>query len=447
MTIFKHPLSALCVALVAALSFTACEKDEEDLKILFVNTPNTVFFDYGQTIEFGITMAQAKSYSVTELPEGWTAQFASSSKLTVTAPKIDCGEQSGTLKIAAVNGSSTVAAQITVATLPATVIDHTANCYILSEPGARYLIKATVKGNSSQSTGQPYSAAIVWQTSTSLVESVMLEGDYVTVRTTEDDEGNIVEGNAVIAVKNSDDEIIWSWHLWLTSYDPETDNVVYPDGQVAMTRNLGAMGASAGDDLHSSFGLFYQWGRKDPLIMSSTATSTSNASTYSSTGSSIAFTTIASDDETGTIEFATANPTRIITGVEDSGYDWLYSAHDSSLWSTTKSMYDPCPYGWRVPSNSLWNDAESYVDGEFAYGWTLSFSGIETFYPAAGRRSFSRGLLTNVNADGTLWTGYYWSCSAASDNKSLSLYFNRDGIDSALAGYRAGGYQVRCVKE
>lgn len=446
MTIFKQSLSALCIALAAILSFTACDKDDDDLKILFVNTPNTVYFDYGQTIDFGITMSGVKSYSVTELPEGWSAQFVSNSKLTVKAPTKEGKVQSGTLKIAAVNGDRTVAAQITVATLPATVLTHTANCYMLSGPAVRYLIKATVKGGSNQSTGVPHSAAIVWQSSTNLIESVMLEGDYVTFRTTEEN-GKIAEGNAVIAVKDADGTILWSWHLWLTAYDPETDNIVYPDGEIAMTRNLGAMGASSGDDLHTSYGLFYQWGRKDPLIMSATATSTSNAPTYSGTGGKIAFTAIASDAETGTIEFATANPTRIITGVEASGYDWLYSSHDSSLWSTTKSMYDPCPYGWRVPSNSLWNGVASSVAGGFESGWTFSFGGSDTFYPAAGRRSFSRGSLTNVNADGTLWTGYYWSCSAASDNKSLSLYFNRDGIDNATSGYRAGGYQVRCVKE
>ena len=147
------------------------------------------------------------------------------------------------------------------------------------------------------------------------------------------------------------------------------------------------------------------------------------------------------------MEYAVKFPTCIIKGVEESGYDWLYSAHDAALWGTKKTIYDPCPTGWKVPESKVWNGIKEATDGEFEGGWYFNLNGKTTFYPAAGRRSFSKGVLTNVNHDGTPYTGYYWSATTTSSNKSVGMYFNIDDIDTAQANYRAGGFQVRCVKE
>lgn len=181
--------------------------------------------------------------------------------------------------------------------------------------------------------------------------------------------------------------------------------------------------------------------------MSDDATSTSNASTYSSLSTNVAFSTIDCDEETGNVEYAVKFPTRIIKGVEESDYDWLYSKHDATLWGAKKTMYDPCPAGWKVPESKVWSGMKEATDGEFEGGWYFDVNGQITFYPAAGRRSFSKGVLTNVNHDGTPYTGYYWSSTTTSGDKSVGMYFNIDNIDAAQANYRAGGFQIRCVKE
>ena len=43
-------------------------------------------------------------------------------------------------------------------------------------------------------------------------------------------------------------------------------------------------------------------------------------------------------------------------GVEESGYDWLYSDHDNELWGAVKTVYDPCPKGWKVPDKDVYAD-------------------------------------------------------------------------------------------
>ena len=62
-------------------------------------------------------------------------------------------------------------------------------------------------------------ATLVWQDAIGLVSSVSGNGN----------EGVVVvkladgkEGNAVVAARDGD-RIVWSWHVWVTGYDPEAD--------------------------------------------------------------------------------------------------------------------------------------------------------------------------------------------------------------------------------
>lgn len=69
------------------------------------------------------------------------------------------------------------------------------------------------------------------------------------------------EGNTVLAAFDAKGEVIWSWHLWMTD-QPEL--FAYDEGGELMDRNLGATSALEADGA-ASFGLLYQWGRKDPF--------------------------------------------------------------------------------------------------------------------------------------------------------------------------------------
>lgn len=88
-----------------------------------------------------------------------------------------------------------------------------------------------------------------------------------------EDSNKILKGNAVIGAYDANDELIWSWHVWATDYDPEGENgSVELNGYTMMTRNLGALanGNATTSEILASYGLYYQWGRKDPFIGPST---------------------------------------------------------------------------------------------------------------------------------------------------------------------------------
>lgn len=141
----------------------------------------------------------------------------------------------------------------------------TANSYIVCESG-RYSFAAT-KGNSSDPVGSAASAEVLWESfgtdaapkAGDLVSDVQIDGDRIAFT------ASALKGNAVIAAKDASGIILWSWHIWLTE-QPE-DQVYNNNAGTMMDRNLGATSATPGDV--GALGLFYQWGRKDPFLGSS----------------------------------------------------------------------------------------------------------------------------------------------------------------------------------
>lgn len=72
-----------------------------------------------------------------------------------------------------------------------------------------------------------------------------------------------VEGSLVVGVYDGDGNCYWSWHIWVTEYDPsQPAGQQTVGGNVFMDRNLGATSLVKGPQ---SAGCFYQWGRKDPF--------------------------------------------------------------------------------------------------------------------------------------------------------------------------------------
>ena len=175
-------------------------------------------------------------------------------------------------------------------------------------------------------------------------------------------------------------------------------------------------------------------------------------------------------DDVGTMEYAVKNPMTYVLGSSSDSYDWLYGVHKADLWGAEqKSVYDPCPRGWRVPDSRVFEafdideseDAAAWGDVSNMYGWHLvdKATGAKMFMPAAGRRSFETGVLTNVNDYGyenvpKPWIGYYWTATAGEGNKSNSLFFDlnttravNNRYEAVKAMYRANGMQVRCVRD
>ena len=330
---------------------------------------------------------------------------------------------------------------------------ETSNCYIVSESGA-YKFK-TVKGNSTTSVGTVSSTVVLWETfGTSiapkvgdLIKSVSYKDGYITFQTAD----TFKEGNAVIAAKNSSGKILWSWHIWLT--DQPQGQVYYNNAGTMMDRNLGATSATPGDV--GALGLLYQWGRKDPFLGSSSISSSILANSTITWPSAVS-----SNSSNGTIAYATANPTTFIKN-NSSNHDWYYtgsSSTDNTRWTTsekTKSIYDPCPAGWRVPdggSNGVWSKAvgsSAYFDNYpcDSTNGGMNFSGKfgsspTIWYSLSGFRGSGDGGLGNVGGSGSCWS--------ASPSSYYAYYLDFDYDGSVFPSYdyvRATGLSVRCLQE
>ena len=330
----------------------------------------------------------------------------------------------------------------------------TANSYIVSGDGSYFF--PPVKGNSSESVGAVAYAEVLWETfGTSEAPS---KGDLI--QSPDYRDGKIYfktadtyrEGNAVIAAKDASGTILWSWHIWLT--DQPEEQVYYNNAGTMMDRNLGATSATPGDV--GALGLLYQWGRKDPFLGSSSIRGSIEAKSTATWPSSVS-----SNSSNGTMEYAISHPTTFISENSENR-DWYYtgsSSTDNTRWtisSSSKSIYDPCPSGWRVPDGGdygVWSNAlgssSSFEDASL-YNNTnegMNFSGMfgsasTTWYPASGCRSFYSGNLTNVSG-----AGFCWSASPSSQYACFLEFDNYGNVYPSDESIRTLGCSVRCIKE
>lgn len=328
---------------------------------------------------------------------------------------------------------------------------ESANCYIVSEAGV-YKFKA-VKGNSTAYCSEVASVTTLWETfGTSdvpsvgdLVSDVCYMDGYIAFKTA----SVFKEGNAVVAAKDADGNILWSWHLWFT--DKPQEQVYYHDAGTLMDRNLGATSATPGDV--GALGLLYQWGRKDPFLGSSSISSDVLAQSTATWPESVM-----SDENVGNIAYAVANPMTFIT---ENYYnrDWYFDEvgstdTDNDRWndsSDRKTIYDPCPAGWRIPEN-IWGlaaDETSLMRYDFdETNKGMNFSKLfgddsVIWYPAPGYNYTSKtGALANVSVSGAYWTILPTTFPA----RTFELYHD-SYVDFNTYANRAYALSVRCIKD
>ena len=398
------------------------------------------------TLTPSISPSNASDKSVT-----WSSSNSSVATVSTAGEVTAVAKGTATITATAKDGSGR-SASYTVTVGVNLSANGSANCYVVSSSGA-YGFRTT-QGNSSTSVGAVSSAVVLWEsygTSTtpsvgSIINNVSYSSNTITFSTPT----TLKNGNAVIAAKDASGNILWSWHIWVCGgYDPiASAQTYYNSAGTMMDRNLGATSATPGDV--GALGLLYQWGRKDPFLGSSSISSNTQAkSTLSSWPSPVS-----STSSTGTVAYAVKNPTTFITASSSTQYDWVYSSRDNSLWSSSKTIYDPCPPGWKVPaggSSGVWSKAAN--SSPFFYTWDstnkgMNFSGKlggagTIWYPAAGGLNSGGGSLDNVGSYGD-----WWSCTP-SGNYADRLYLSKYGgyVYPSNSSYRASGRSVRCLQE
>lgn len=373
------------------------------------------------------------------------------------------------------NYDRTAELNVKIAIVEVSTSENAANCYIVS-PGSTISIKA-VEGNSADELVFN-NAALVWQDAMGMVKSVSASSaDKVVV--VELNSG--ITGNAVVAAKQ-DDVIVWSWHLWVTDYDPEADPMVWTSSSSGKTytfmdRNLGAANATKYDA--GSFGLLYQWGRKDPFVGADGVMSSVFVKKYDIDGNIIREINTErpvyaeNDYESTNLQLAIQNPL-VFYHAPASAWpvvDWLTDdaqRQNHDLWggvSGYKTKYDPCPEGWTVPpATDPWgfrkeykkegglNDTGKYdpsypwyieYDDEYCIGFRYKPSGSdkEYWFPFCGQRDCNSGDLRSTGS------GSQFHTRTAQNTTVLTQLFAWGNPASESPLNRPYGSSIRCIKE
>lgn len=303
------------------------------------------------------------------------------------------------------------------------------------------------------------SAAVVWSEKSNLPTlSLDASNNKLTV-------SNISTGNSLIAIKDNVGNILWSFHIWkpeidatklltYTAPEPYTSNFLEPIDVMPLA--LGAMNTTTATGTEAqkvkTCGFYYQWGRKDPLGRLASLSTPSLLQTYPSISwltDKASFYDVTSSEA---IAFSIAHPTTFITKIT-----W-YIDKSLNLWnSQKKTVFDPCPSGYRVaPVRFMYNFFKKSdvtapnAKGSYNLGYDFYYqnqgSGNTDFYPSSGLRNDSGELMHTCGISRWNW-GFLWSSSHGSGDPS-SGNFRGDYISVVLSNSSSGyGCLVRCTRD
>jgi uncharacterized protein (TIGR02145 family) len=116
-------------------------------------------------------------------------------------------------------------------------------------------------------------------------------------------------------------------------------------------------------------------------------------------------------------------------------YDWL-SPQNDDLWQGVSGTNNPCPAGFRLPTETEWQtELESWSENNY----TGAYNSPLKLVPA-GDRDRGNGSLASAGS-----YGGYWSATV-DDSYSRHLYFyNSNAFINSY--YRAYGFSVRCLED
>ena len=266
--------------------------------------------------------------------------------------------------------------------------------------------------------------------------------------------------NAVIGVRNGNGSIAWSWHIWLWDHPLEELEIINHEGNSynILNYNLGSKYDS--NSTKHLINWYYQWGRKDPILLPESYNSNRNHVYYGTNSFSIA-------PCAASVAESIKNPCTFYKSNSNYNYNWVQLNYYYNFWDATcestgatekvivKTIYDPCPRGFTVPNARVFTGFTSTGDntdtvgqfnviGSFANGWYFKKNENDSsgaFFPASGYREYSIGGLAYVGID-----GYYWSAGVDSATNVCNLNFS-SGYVLPINNYtRARAFPLRPVK-
>lgn len=210
--------------------------------------------------------------------------------------------------------------------------------------------------------------------------------------------------------------------------------MVAADGNIWLNNNLGAhysninhasfnpaqQATSATD--HLAYGSLYQWGRRPDGHELITWTNGTTGTAVNGTT-----TTRPNADTAANALFITIN---------SGNYDWRGTTQNDVLWATEASTNNPCPVGFKVPTNAELTTL--VTSSSITNSATAASSAMKFTVP--GLRNRSNGSLGSVGSHGS-----YWSSSVSGTNASYRYFFSVGTFTGN--DYRAYGLPVRCLKD
>ena len=223
---------------------------------------------------------------------------------------------------------------------------------------------------------------------------------------------------------------------------------------IVQDRNLGANFKRETQANWKSNGCYFQWGR-----ISFNDWGTSNFKVVNSTANTV------------TDGIRSVYP-QILNAYFDSALhndgDWLLSAHKNDLWGVkeagksktgVKSVYDPCPKGYKVMSGAIAQEICTAIQNgtatidKTATPYFISYNGA-SFNLAGG---FNQGT-SGANSRGSSNTNrlaWYWTDCAYNEKDATCIYFDLNNYSKYTSGEstiqmnrpRACSYSIRCMKD
>lgn len=294
-------------------------------------------------------------------------------------------------------------------------------------------------------------------------------------------------GNAVIEAVNQSGVTVWSWHIWISDYVPAgLDASKITDGAtreaaindarnatqggavqvyqgiswtdaagafykcVIMDRNLGATKAGMQDnqiDGRRTLGLLYQGGRKDPFFAAADGTTKETKTIFDEVGEPLDV----KKQKLTSVEQLIQNPLTYSIGTNNEypaiSYNWNGDG--------PKTIYDPCPKGWRVPSNGITQSALSGYnssifsdDGTFKYCMWIGFGAndgttgaLESIKPKFNNIMFYNGstissIIGAVQEPDFVGSGFIYYGTSEGPDGDKSIFFPAVSLREMNGTYR-----------
>ena len=446
---------------------------------------------------------------ITNFSKNGNGGFSSDYPLEITRNQMHT-TYDGDIKLKNATPKGSPEAPYDLSTSGGTLSRETANCYCVNAPGTYQLPLVygnAIKGGNHNTLAynsqfkdylnnsienpyiynnhgyQPYDACLVWSDGFYMFENIHLNEDK-TMLVFSLNKDYMQQANAILAVRDEQGQIMWSWHIWVTersldeihwlqdglgsnaTYGMMQCNLGWVDGKMvyyndrSLKFKFTQTGSGyvkemtvnqAGDafDYKDVGSTYYQWGRKDPIV------ALRNWDTYrfedyrlhETSDPKYVYKTASGDVSIGT---TIQNPNIFYLMGKDT--DWLDKTI-SSLWDNSsgnsstketsiKTIYDPSPRGYKVPvprafsvfvngnagtlNGYLFNDN---VHNKYRVHPNRNGAGGDIPLTATGQRADRENLEAYnqgshiKSTSGGLWAMYgvyYWSCVQTSGNQNAS---------------------------